>query len=129
MMRVSGENTIVNNNYTAREILEIKGSFMYFLSLLIITLLASSFQLVSNVTIKGILGPLLINMTGVLIGFVIYLRKKQKKPVSLLSWIAAFITVNVPIIAKYNYGMNIDWTFAAESYNSSILLVIFIILL
>jgi len=115
--------------YTAREILEIKGSFMYFMSLLFMTILASSFQLISHVALKGIIGPLIINMTGVTIGFFIYHRKKQRKSVTMLAWMVGFITVNVPILAKYNYGINIDWTFASESYNSSILLVIFIILL
>lgn len=113
--------------YTAREILEIKGSFMYFMCLLAVSIIASSFQLISHVALQGIIGPLLINMIGVSIGFIIYLRKKRRKTVVLLSWLAAFITVNVPILAKYNYGLHVDWTFAAESYNSSILLVVFII--
>jgi methyl-accepting chemotaxis protein len=46
-----------------------------------------------------------------------------------MSWLLAFITVNIPFLAKYNYGINVDWTFALESTNTSILIVAFVIML
>jgi len=40
-----------------------------------------------------------------------------------------FITLTIPLAAKYAYATTYDWTFALESYNSSILLIIFMVLL
>jgi methyl-accepting chemotaxis protein len=116
------------NEYTPRQILEIKGSFTYFILVLFTTILASSFQAIAKVSLAGMLPPLIINMTAVTGAFFIYRAKKNKKEPVILPWIVAFITVSAPILAKYNYA-KIDWTFAVESYNSSIVLVFFIIVL
>ena len=40
-----------------------------------------------------------------------------------------FLTVTMPIFAKYSYGIHNGWTFALQSYNSTALLIILVILL
>ncbi len=120
---------MVSQRYSAKEVLEIRGSFTYFAGLLFITILGSSFQLISHVALFAVVGPFLINMTAVLIAFYIYLRKRQRKSTHILPWVTGFISCTVPILAKYKYGYEVDWTFAAESYNTSIMLVFFVVLL
>jgi len=66
--------------YSAYEILEIKGSFIYFILLIIISLIAHGFQFVAKVKLVGILGPLLINLIMILLAFVIFRKKEQIKP-------------------------------------------------
>lgn len=114
--------------YTARQILEIKGAFLYFILLVSTTAIASSFQLLANIALAGIVAPLVMNLIAVTSAYIAYHKKKQNIRSKYLPWVAAFINVAVPILAKYNYG-RIDWTFAVESYNSSILLVFNIIII
>ena len=117
------------SGYTAYQLLEIRGSLTYLMLMIGTTIIASSFQAMAQVTLAGILPPLLINLINILLAFIIYRRKKQMKSAAVLSWVLGFITIFIPIMAKYNYGIKVDWTFAAESYNSSILLVVFVAML
>lgn len=115
--------------YTARQVLEIKAIFLYAVTLFIIAGTAAFFQYISDVTLKDIIAPLVINSTTFVLALTIYLKKKLHKKTNIIPWLLGFITTSVPIIVKYNYGIKYGWTFAAESYNSSILLLVNIIIL
>jgi methyl-accepting chemotaxis protein len=115
--------------YSAYEIVQIKSSFAYLMLLVLLTVIAISFLIASSIKAVDFILPTIINSIGITIAYLIYSRKKKRRKVSILPWIMGFITVMVPMIQKYKYGFTIDWTFALESYNSSILLVIFIIML
>jgi len=116
-------------NYSPYEILQIKGSFMYFVGLCVVTFFAISFMAIAKVSTMDILKPLLIDMIAIVIAFVIYRRKKARKNTSFFAWTTGLITVIVPIFAKYNYGAHNGWTFALQSYNSTALLIILVVLL
>lgn len=125
------------SNYTPYQILEIRGSFMYFISLIVLTAITTSFQLIADVSLRGLLPPFMIQLICVLIAFRIYMLKKALKEVNVLPWIVAFITSTTPFMAKYNYafdeamGANTpeSWTFALQSYNSTVVAIIMVILL
>ncbi len=114
---------------SAKEILLAKGSYAYFLTYCLLAVIATCFQVVSKVNLRGILAPLLLNLAGLSIAFIIYIRKNKGHRATALSWILGLITVSIPFLAKYNYGINVDWTFALESTNTSILIVIFVVML
>ncbi len=121
-------------NQSVMEALEIKGSFLYIISLIVLSLFANGFQIIAKVDMRGVVVPAVANVFNILIAIIIYLRKKSRKSVHILPWIVGFTTVTIPILAKYNYvrmiGYNSDgWTFAMESYNTSILFVIFVCIL
>ena len=116
-------------DYTPFEILQIKGSFMYFIGLCTVTFFAVSFLAIAKMSAGDILRPTLIDMVAIIIAFIIYRRKKSRKKTMVLSWITALITVMVPIIAKFTFGIHNGWTFALQSYNSTALLIILVILL
>jgi methyl-accepting chemotaxis protein len=118
-----------NEHYTPFEILQIKGSYMYFIGLCVITVVAVSFLVIAGMPAVDILRPTVIDLVAILIAFFIYRRKMHRKKTAVLAWITAFITVIVPIIAKYNFGVNNGWTFALQSYNSTALLIILVVLL
>ncbi|HOD16974.1 MAG TPA: methyl-accepting chemotaxis protein [Spirochaetota bacterium] len=120
---------IDHENYSPFEILQIKGSFMYFIGLCVVTVVAVSFLVIADMRAIDILRPTVIDLVAILIAFIIYRRKKQRKKTAVLAWVAAFITVIVPIIAKYNFGANNGWTFALQSYNSTALLIILVVLI
>lgn len=115
--------------YTPFEILQIKGSFTYFIGLIITMIVAVSFLILSQISVSDIIKPTLIYCIAVILAFVIFRNKKQRKSATLLTWIVGFLTLLVPIVAKYNYGYNIGWTFAVQSYNSTALLIIMVVLL
>lgn len=116
-------------HYSPFEILQIKGSFMYLLILSTCTLVAMTFMYIARVPILDILKPLAIDFTAVIIAYFIYRRKKARKKTTLHAWITAFLTILVPVLAKYNYGRESGWTFAIQSYNSTALLIVLIIML
>lgn len=120
--------------YTAMQILQIRGSFIYFVMLALIAVIATSFQVISKVPLSGILFPLMLNITAITLAFIIYRRKSALKNVTVLIWIIGFITVTAPIMGKYNYIKTIGnipeaWTFSMESHNTTIYVVIMMVLL
>lgn len=115
--------------YTPFEILQIKGSHMYFIGIIVVTLIAIVFMAVSKVAVIDIVKPTSIDIIAIILAYIIFRRKKIRKKTVILSWVTALLTILVPIVAKYNYGYNSGWTFALQSYNSSILLVVLVILL
>lgn len=129
MNTVVMEKSMIDAGLTTKGKLIAKGSYAYLVFYSVVTILATMFQVVSKVNLKGILSPLIVNLICIAIAYAIFAKKKKGKSAELLSWILGFITVSLPFLAKYNYGINVDWTFAVESYNSSILIVIFCILL
>lgn len=123
-----------SSDYTARELLEIRSSLLYFVMLCVITCVASIFQVFAQVSPAGIIVPFLLNLGAIGLSYLIYKRKKGRRDSEVMQWAVAFITITVPVLAKYNYVRTFDWTpagwtFAAQSYNSSILLAVFVILL
>ena len=117
------------NDYTAREVLEIRSSFLYFIVLVVMMIVAVSFLLLSKMRIVEILLPFLLFLFTTIGAFTVYKRKKNRKSTRLLPWIIGFLTIIIPVLAKYNYGIKFNWTFALESYNSSMLLIVAILAL
>ncbi len=118
---------MTETDYTAREILEIKSALIYVALLFMITIIAAVFMFVSNVRTENILRPVLINLLAVSLAVWIYRRKKKKLSAAVQSWFVGFITCTIPFLAKYSYAQDNGWTFAAQSYNSSILLILLLV--
>lgn len=115
--------------FTARQILEIRGAFVYFLLMTAALMLAVIFQLVARVNIRGIIGPIVVGLVVSILSYVIYLRKKRLKKVSLLPWVVASLGVTLPLLAKYNYAKIMDWRYSAESYHIYTIAVFFVVAL
>ena len=115
--------------YTAKDVLIIKNSFTYLVAYLIVAVIAEIFQIVANVEWSEVLPPLIVNITCLVIAYTIYSRKKHHKTANLLIWILGFLTVAMPMIAKFKYGFDVGWTFALQSYNTSILMIVLVIML
>jgi methyl-accepting chemotaxis protein len=106
-----------NKVVSARQNLEIKGSLIFFSGFMMISFLASLFQILAGQGLATILPPLVLNGTIVLLGFIIYLRKKAGKSAAVLSWIAAFMSLSVGFIARFAYAAKFDWTYAVECFH------------
>lgn len=117
----------------ARNNLETKAAFIYFITLIFIAFLSAFFQYIGNVDLAGILKPFLVFSVGAGLAYVVYSKKKKGESSQVFMWIVAMITIIIPVYAKFNYASNAGstpeaWTFALESYNSSVLIIAMIIL-
>lgn len=109
--------------YTPRQVMEIRGSFIYFSFILSITLIASVFQALARVTHAAITAPLLLNLVAALFAFLNYSKKRALQNSTRIEWTAAILfAVNV-IMARYIYALIIGWDFALSSYNLSVFLI------
>lgn len=125
---------MVKDKFTALDVLEIKGSFLYFVLLIVLTAIALTFQLIAKLDYKDIALPLIPMLVSIGLAYLTFRKKKSITSPGIYPWITAFITISIPMLAKYGYvdksGWTTDgWTFAAESYNTTIFLVILIALL
>jgi len=124
----------MKNKTEARRNLEVKASFIYFVTLIFMSVLAAVFQMIGNVDWAGILRPFLVFSIATILAFIVYVKKKKGEDPQVYMWFIAMITIIAPVYAKFNYvidgGMTPDaWTFAAESYNSSIVIIVMILIL
>ncbi len=115
------------NDYTAREVLEIQSSFLYFVVLAVMMVVAVSFLFMSKMRFIEICAPFIMFLCTTLGAFIVYRRKKNRRKAELLPWIIGLLTIIIPVLAKYNYGVKFGWTFALESYNSSMLIIVAIL--
>lgn len=116
-------------HYTARQILEIRGSFIYFIMIFVAAALAVTFQMLAQVNFRAMVGPIVIGIITSSLAYIIYTRKKKLKKTTLLSWAVAIFSVTLPIMAKYNYARSMDWQYSTESYHIFTIAVFFLIAL
>lgn len=109
--------------YTPRQVMEIRGSFIYFSFVLSITLIASVFQGLARLTHAAIMAPLLLNLIAAFFAFFNYRMKRAQRYSPRTEWTAAILfAVNV-IAARYIYALIISWDFALSSYNLSVFFI------
>lgn len=116
----------MNRNYTARESLQIRTFFTYLISLIMTLTVAVSFQVIAKVAFKELLPIITSTAICVTIAYIVYRNKKNHKDSDILIWIISFITLTIPFLAKISYAKKYGWTFALESYNSSVVIVVMI---
>jgi methyl-accepting chemotaxis protein len=115
-------------NYTARETLEIKGSFLYLVLIGTIALISIVFQVMASVSPVNYAFTVVFGSTIVTLSFLIYRGEKKRKHADLLKWSVALLSVLFTIVSKYNYARSMDWTYAAQCYHLSALSVCFIVI-
>lgn len=113
---------------TARQNLEIKGSLIFFIGYLLITVLAVLFQVLAAQKAGSIVPSAVVNILIVITAFFIYKGKKSGKSVLLYSWIAVCLMLFFNVSAKYVYALKYDWEYAVESYHVAAITIATIIL-
>jgi methyl-accepting chemotaxis protein len=113
-------------NYTARETLEIKGSFLYLVLIGTIAFISIVFQVMASVSPVNYAFTAVFGLTIIALSFFIYRRKKKGQKTDALKWCVALLSVLFTIMSKYNYARSMDWTYAAQCYHLSALSVCFI---
>ena len=103
--------------FTARQVLEIRGSFRFFAGTLVMSMLSIFVLVITKVGIAIIAYASVVVSIVVILSFLIFSRKKKLKSATAFSWSAAFLLLAGSIVVRYGYGINLDWTFAIESYS------------
>ncbi|HPO45480.1 MAG TPA: methyl-accepting chemotaxis protein [Spirochaetota bacterium] len=114
--------------YTAREALQIKTTFAYFIALSMVMMSALVFLAVARMPLKDILPPTILAFFCMGLAFTQYRLKRLRRDSLLIPWIVSFLTLAVPFIAKIKYSITHGWTFALGSYNSSVLIVVMVLI-
>jgi hypothetical protein len=101
--------------YTAKETLEIRGSRIYAVSYLVMTLLATGLQIIGKTPVSDVIPTFTINMLVAGAGYLVYRRRMAKKSVLLLVWLTAMLTVSINCAVRYMYVRQFDWLYSAQS--------------
>ncbi len=117
------------DEYTPWQLLEIKGSFFYLLSITVLTIIAGIFQTLAGVHSSLVALSMATNSVSIVLALFIYLKKRKLKSASWLQWTVSFYTILLLIYIKYKYAMDTDWIYATGSYHISALAIVFIVLL
>ena len=114
---------------TARQHLEKRGAFIYFLAYIILFIFSVLFQTLAGVSFSEKLPGIVVNSFSICLSFYVYYKKKQGARANRIPWVLGFVSICGPVALKYNYAMSGGWTYAAQSMNSTLMIVAFAVML
>jgi len=100
--------------YTSKEILELRGALIFIAVNTITSMIGLAFQIIAGHSAAVILPTLFLYLTALFLSWRLYLKKKYKKRVNLYPFIIGFIMLLIPVTARYNYSIKVDWLYAAQ---------------
>ncbi|HOP64143.1 MAG TPA: methyl-accepting chemotaxis protein [Spirochaetota bacterium] len=101
-------------HYSAKEYLEIRGLFRALILTTIMVFIAAFFQKLAGVPFITIATTSVPFIMVIALIYWAFRRKKVRKSVGAIVWVAGFFLTTFPILAKYNYAVNIDWLYATQ---------------
>ncbi|HOV07512.1 MAG TPA: SpoIIE family protein phosphatase [Spirochaetota bacterium] len=107
--------------YRPWHVLEIRGSFIYFIAVAGISFMAATFQLIAGIHLTTVFLPISMNFSVAVMAWFIYQKKKNMADATALSYIAAFTFATCIVITRYIYVAKLGWDIALLSYNISVL--------
>ncbi len=109
--------------YTSREVLEIRGALIFTAVISITSIIGAIFQMLAGHRAVVIFSTVFIYMLAVFLAYRLYLRKKSKRNPGLYPLLIGIIVLLIPVIARYNYTVTVDWRYAAQCSNINWLLI------
>jgi len=109
--------------YTSKEILEIRGALIFTVVITITSIIGAIFQILAGHRAFVVCSTILICVIAVILAYRLYLRKKHKRKSGLYPLFIGIIVLLIPIIARYNYTVTVDWRYAAQCTNINWLLI------
>ncbi len=98
----------------AKKTLEVRGALIFTSILLTMTLLAAVFQYLGGNAIRHIIPTTLAYGLCVVLGGIIYRRKKLGENTGGISWAVSLLITAFAVYARYNYALTADWLYAVE---------------
>lgn len=109
--------------YTSMDILEIRGARIFITITALTSAIGLLFQVLAGHGIRILLPTIILYTLSVFFAYRLYRRKKRRADVTFYAVIIAVMMFLIPIIARFNYGFNVDWLYAAQSSHVNWLLM------
>ncbi len=110
---------------TARQHLEERGAFLYMIGYAILFVFSFICQVAAGVSAKEVLPSIVVNSLSLMLAFFVFNKKRKGEKVFITTWILGFISISAPMAVKYNYALSGGWTYAAQSNNSTLVMIAF----
>lgn len=110
---------------TARQQLEKRGAFFYSLTYAVLFFFSVTTQILTGLGAKEIIPGVVVNSFNIGLSFYILYRKSNGLKAVIIPWLLGFTSLCAPLAVKYNYVFNDGWTFAAQSNNTTTVMVAF----
>ena len=114
--------------YKPWHIMEIRGGFIYFISVAGISFVAALFQFFAGVHPGTIVVPFALNLTVTIMAWFIYRKKKKLEDATLLSFCTSCLFALSVLSTRYIYAVQLGWNVALISYNISVLCITLVII-
>ncbi len=102
---------------TARQILEIKGAFLYFIISISLAITSIVFQVLAHISYKNVVLTIFFAIAMGILAYLIFCRKKTLRPTLLLEWVSGIMALVATVSTKWRYADTMDWTYAAQGYH------------
>ncbi|HPJ33759.1 MAG TPA: ATP-binding protein [Spirochaetota bacterium] len=119
---ITGKPSTVSD-YTSMEILEIRGARIFIGVTATTSAIGLIFQFIAGHTLKVLLPTVFLYTLAVFLAYRLYRRKKRRADIKYYALVVALIMFLIPIIARLNYGITINWFYAAQSNHINWLLM------
>jgi hypothetical protein len=100
--------------YTSMEILEIRGAKIFIGVTAATSAIGLLFQVLAGHGLKILLPTVFLYTLAVFFAYRLYRRRKRRADIRFYAVAVAIIMFLIPVIARFNYGFNIDWLYAAQ---------------
>ena len=100
--------------YTSKEILEIRGALIFIAVNTITSMIGLIFQILAGHTAEVIFPTFALYFIALFMSWRLYLKKKNKNEAGWYPLIIGLIVLLIPITARYNYTLKVDWLYAAQ---------------
>jgi len=110
---------------TARQHLEKRGAFFYSLTYAILFFFSFMGQIIAGLGTREIMPGIVVNSFNLGLSILVYYKKSRGAKANIIPWVLGFTSLCAPLAVKYNYISSSGWTFAAQSSNTTLVMVLF----
>ncbi len=112
-----------DKEYTSKEVLELRGALIFIAVTTITSGIGVIFQIFAGHGPAVILPTVFLYSAAVFMSCRLYRRKKNRRGKGWYPLLIGFIVLLIPITARYNYTVKVDWLYAAQCTNINWLLI------
>ncbi len=121
--KISEAAGINTDNFSSKEILELRGAVIFISVTSVTSIIGVLFQYLAGHHLSIILPTVLLYSAAIFFSYRLFLRKLGRRGSNIYACLVALIMFLIPIIARYNYTVDVDWMYAAQSGHINWLLI------
>ena len=110
---IKGE-SVSGIDYSSMEILEIRGAKIFIGVTALTSAIGFIFQALAGHGLRILLPTVFLYTLAVFFAYRLYRRRKRRADIRFYAVAVAVIMFLIPVIARFNYGFNINWLYAAQ---------------